>query len=233
MPVLAGHDALSRYDDRVREELAAIVVEVRRALQEGMTQWLAVGGLLARAKQLLRKGDFGRWVESNGMDRHNASRFITAHELSVSLPAAFSSTLRKIGQEKAVLLARLPVAKRLEILEHGAPVNGRLLPLESVPHRHLSAHVRALVGKSARGRKPHPKPEPRPASRWGLPIDKFDAFQCALKGLHALVKPAKAGWTPEERPGARALWRQVVVLYQRLEDHGMHDLLDARKDPDR
>lgn len=217
---------LERLDEQARARLEAIVVEVRAGLERGMESWLVVGQLLAEAKDLLKKGDFGLWVEQNGMDRVHAHKFVTMWETVHDAPRRFSQTFVKIGQEKTGLLARLPAAKRLEVLEGGITVEGRPVPLERATFRQLNTYVRSLIGKDPRGRKARPKEEPKPKERLGLPIETFEAFQAAMKGLQALVTKAKSGWTDKEKPAARKFWGNVNHLFFRLQDDfGMGELL--------
>lgn len=217
---------LSGLDDKTRARLDAIVVEIRTGLQEGMRSWLAVGRLLAEGKLLLKKGDFGLWVERNGLDRMHAARFITAWETVHDAPQRFSPTLEKIGHLKIELLSRLPEARRLEVLEHGIPINGHPTPLEQVTYRQLNGYVRSIVGRGPRGRKGAATPEAKPSERLGLPIEVFEAFQAAMKGLQALTKKAKEGWSDKEKPAAGKYWGNVNHLFFRLqEDLGMAELL--------
>jgi hypothetical protein len=220
---------LERLDDRQRVRLDAIVTEIRDALREGMTHWLAIGKLLVEAKQLLKKGDFGTWVERNGMDRHNAHRLMSVFDMATAAPA-FSSTFRKIGQEKTVLLTRLTEAKRLEVLEHGVPIGGTPKPLDEVTFRELNTYVRSIVGKSARGRKGKAAPAEKPTHRFGLPIGVVEAFQAIDKGFEVLREYAKHGIDPKPAKAMTPLWRRVNRGFFRLQDdHGFAKFLEAHR----
>lgn len=223
---------LDALEERTRTRLDTIVVEIREAIHEGMQRWLAVGRLLAEAKRLLKKGDFGLWVEHNGMDRVHAAKLIAVHEMARAVPA-FSQTFEKIGQEKTALLTRLPEAKRLEVLEAGVPVQGTPTPLERVTFRQLNAYVRSIVGRDPRGRKPRAEAAPaaKPKERFGLPIEMVEPLQEAMKGLHALRAPVKrelATLTPPQRLAFGRLWVQVMRLFYELHDDlGLGRLLDG------
>ncbi|MGH7341632.1 MAG: hypothetical protein ACREKH_14160, partial [Candidatus Rokuibacteriota bacterium] len=221
---------LEALDETARRRLDGLVVEIRAAVERGMQGWLATGRLLAEAKKLLlKKGDFGRWVERNGMDRAHAHRFIEAWTLVESVPAALSPTLVKVGQHKIALLSRLAPAKRLEVLEHGVALNGgEPQALEQVTYRQLNAYVQSVVGKSARGRKGKGAPAAKPKERLGLPVEVVEAFQGALQHLGTLAKKAKLGWSDKERPAARRFWSNVNHLFFKLQDDlGMAALLEG------
>ncbi len=219
---------LGELDDKARARLDAIVVEIRENIQQGALRWMTVGRLLFDAKRLLKKGDFGLWVERNGLDRVHAHRFIAVYEMLRGAPAAFSQTSVKIGWEKTALLARLPEAKRLELVDRGVPINGKPTPLDQVTFRQLNAFVRSIVGKDPRGRKKKGDDGAKPTERMGLAIETFEAFQGVLKGLQLLRRRTKEGWSDRERPAAKKLWASVRHLFYDLdEDRGMGALVEA------
>lgn len=189
---------------------------------------LDLGVLLVEQKQILGHRVFGVYLERKGIDRTRAVRSMEIARAFRETPQIYS-TSNNLGYEKAALLARLPAPARVELIEAGVPVQGQLVPIARVSYRQLNAHIQSVRGKSTRGRKPKAKPEPdsKPAERLGLDIEVFEAFQAAQKGLHALKKKAKAGWSDRERPGARQLWGNVNHLFWVLQDElGMSQLLD-------
>lgn len=210
-------------DEKARLRLDAIVAEIRDALAQGMKQWLVAGERLTEAKRLFKgdRGAFGCWVKQNGMDPHHAHRFMTAYDLTRALPA-FSPTLVKMGQEKLVLLERLPGPKRIELLEAGVPVNGAVVPIDRVTYRQFNEYVRSITGKSTRGRKAKEKPAgDEPREHYGLPAEFGEALHAALGGLQALKALAKkkrfAELDPKRRRIAGAVWEQAWDLAYRLE----------------
>jgi hypothetical protein len=240
LPVLRGaaEDALLEgLGEAARRRLDELVVEIREAIQQGMAKWIEVGERLAEAKKLLArrkgdprdKGDFTVWVRRNGMDPVNAFKLIRCYEVFRASPNAQKLFL-SIGQEKTVLLTRtrLSDAKRLEILQHGVPLDGVLVPLERVTYRQLAAYVRSLVGRDPRGRKPRTAaPEPKPKERLGLPIEIQEAFKAIIDGLRTLRKKDAAGWAPKERPAARNYWHQIWGRTCVLHDGALGALADG------
>jgi hypothetical protein len=221
--------ALERLGDVKRARLKEIEIDIREAIQAGMEKWMLVGERLAEAKRILAHGDFGPWVEGNGMDRVHAHKFINAWTMMAATSPALHKRFVNIGQEKTVLLTRLTEAKRLEVLEHGIPVNGAPKPLEDVTFRELNTYVRSIVGKSTRGRKPKPGDADKPTERFGLPLELADPLQAILRGLHALQAVAKKqGIAKKHRVPAGRLWQRVHVLTQKLHhDHRFGELLEG------
>jgi hypothetical protein len=225
----AFESMIEKLDDKQREKLDALVGEIREALREGMKQFLVVAKLLADAKHALRDdhGAFTLWVRHNGLDPVHAHKFIAIHEAARSSPA-LSQTFVRIGQEKSVLLTRLPDAKRTEVIEDGVLVDGKRKPLDDVSFRELNAYVRSIIGKSARGRKAKAGADEKPTERFGLPLELADPLQAVLRGLHALQALAKKhGIQKKHRVPAGRLWQRVYVLTQKLHhDHRFGELLD-------
>ena len=220
--------ALEALDARRREELDAIVADVRSDLLERGRLWVRIGQRLARAKEILGHGVFGRWVERNHMDRNNAYKFIAAWEMVRSAPPAIAQALGTLPQEIVVVLTRFPAAKRNEIVEHGVPINGVLKPLEQTTTREFQAFARASLGKSPRGRKPKDAPATKPTEKHGLPIELADPLTAVLRGLHAIKALVQKDRIPKKHVVAFGrLWNRIHRLtYELHAERGLGDLLE-------
>lgn len=203
------------------ERFRHIDTELDRRSADLVTAGVELGTLLKEAKEILGHRHFGLYLDRKGIDRTRATRSMEIAGLVAWNPKVLS-TSKKLGYEKTALFARLPHAMRLQILDDGMPVDGRVVPLTEVSYRQLNAYRQSVLGKSTRGRKPRVKPSTdEPRDHYGLPAEFGEPIHHALGGLQALKVLAKkkrfAGLDPDKRLIAGRVWEQIWNLAYKLE----------------